>query len=130
MESVKIKISVLWMLASIWGIMGTVLMMFEASVIEQILAGEMEGIQITSELLLGLSVAMLIPLIMAFLSLTLKDKANRWANIIAGIGFAGFGLVDLIANIAKYSSYIILSGVVGTVFLVLVVWYAYKWEKD
>ncbi len=129
MEEVKIKISVLWMLASIWGLVGTALMMFEASVIQQILAGEMEGMRVTSELLLGLSVLMLIPLTMALLSLILTDKANRWANIVVGVGYAGFGLVDLIANISKYSSYMLLSGIVGIMFLLLVVWYAYKWER-
>jgi hypothetical protein len=36
-------------------------------------------------------IAFLIPLIMAFLPLYLKDSPNRWANIIVGIIFVFFG---------------------------------------
>jgi len=108
-EDVKIRLSVLWMLTIVWGMIGTIMMMFQASVMEQILAGEMEGIQITSDLLLGLSVLMLIPLIMAFLSLVLKDKANRWANIIVGVVYGGYSLIDVIVNLSKLSSFLLKS---------------------
>ncbi|MFQ5758281.1 MAG: DUF6326 family protein [Candidatus Bathyarchaeia archaeon] len=40
--------------------------------------------QLTPELLLRYAILLLIPLVMAVLSLTLKDSTNRWANIILG----------------------------------------------
>jgi len=81
------------------------------------------------EELLQSVIILLPPLVMAFLSLTLKDKANRWANIIVGIVFAGFMLIASsigLAQTAAYSILMILSGFVATV---LIVWYAYKWPK-
>ena len=69
---------------------------------------------------------MVIPPIMVFLSVTLKDKANRWANIIFGIVFVGFGLIELIEKIAQ--PYYVVLGIVGVVFSVLIVWYAWKWK--
>jgi len=71
----------------------------------------------------------MIPLVMAVLSLTLKDKANRWANIIMGSVFAVLSLVDPIMYVAKqsaYSAYVIVTGIVMVVFAALIVWYAWK----
>ena len=130
MESVKIRLSVLWLVGLLWVVVGTMLMMFEPGIMEQILIGELEGVQITQEVLFVLAIMMLIPLVMAFLSLTLKDKANRWANIIVGIFFTGYGLVDLLVNLEKYSAYMIFVGIVGLVFTALIIWYAWKWQKD
>ena len=130
MESVKIRLSVLWLVGLLWGVVGTMLMMFEPGIMEQILIGELEGVQITQEVLFVLAIMMLIPLVMAFLSLTLKDKANRWANIIVGIFFTGYGLFDLLVNLEKYSAYMIFVGIVGLVFTALIIWYAWKWQKD
>jgi len=124
MEDWKIKISLLWIVGELTGIVGMVLSSFEPGVMEQIIAGEVEGIQITPELLLVFAIIFLIPLVMAFLSLTLKDSTNRWANIIVGIAYTVFGLIDLIENIAK--PYYILVGITGVVATALIVWYAWK----
>ena len=83
---------------------------------------------ITPEFLLVMAFIFLIPLLMAFLSLTLKDKTNRWANMILGIVLAGFYLLDLTAYLTK--PYYVLMGIFTIVFYVLIAWYAYKWEKD
>jgi len=124
LEDWKIKISVLWIVGELTGIVGMMLSSFETGVMEQIIAGEVEGIQITPELLLVFAIIFLIPLVMAFLSLTLKDSTNRWANIIVAIGYTGFGLIDLIESIAK--PYYILVGITGVVATALIVWYAWK----
>jgi hypothetical protein len=124
LEDWEIKISVLWIVGELTGIVGLMLSSFEPGVIEQIIGGEVEGMQITPELLLVFAIIFLIPLVMAFLSLTLKDLTNRWANIIVGIGYTVFGLIDLIENIAK--PYYVLVGIAGVVASALIVWYAWK----
>jgi putative Ca2+/H+ antiporter (TMEM165/GDT1 family) len=83
----------------------------------------------TPELMMVLVITFLIPPLMAFLSLTLKDSINRWLNIILGIVFAGFALVGPIGYLAiqpAYSAYAILIGIVGFVATALIVWYAWK----
>ena len=65
----------------------------------------------------------LIPIIMVFLSLTLPDTANRWANIIVASFFFIFNLVGL-RGYKAYHKFLI---IVGRVFLVLIVVYAWNW---
>ncbi len=125
MEDVKIKLSALWVAGMLNGLMGGMLELMDSDVLEQLIAGEVEGMQITHELLLFMAILMIIPPIMVFLSVTLKDSVNRWANIILGIVFVGFGLFEMSA--AKYA-YAIISVIVGLVFSALIVWYAYKWK--
>jgi hypothetical protein len=42
---------------------------------------------------------------MAFLSLTLNDSANRWANVIVGVVWIGLSLSDLFTYLTKLSAY-------------------------
>jgi len=125
-EDVKIRLSALWVAGMLNGLMGGMLELFEPGLIEQVMAGEVGGMEITSDMLLFMAILMVIPSIMVFLSVTLKDKANRWANIIFGAVFFGFGLFELIEKITQ--PYFIVSGIVGIVFSVLILWYAWKWK--
>jgi hypothetical protein len=67
---------------------------------------------------------MLIPILMVVLSLTLKYPAIRWVTIGAAIILFGFNLVGLPTYPGAYDKFLI---VVGLVFNVLTVWYAWKW---
>jgi len=78
-------------------------------------------------LLLLLAILLLAPLAMAFLSLTLKDSINRWANIILGIVFV---VLELLALTTLSSAWAILMTLLKVVFALLIVWYAYKWPKQ
>ena len=125
MEDVKIKLSALWVALMLNGLMGGMLELWEPGKLEEIMVGEVGGIQITDELLLGFAILMVIPPVMVFLSLTLKDKANRWANIIFSIVFIGFTLFEMLATTSAYA---IFGGIVGLVFNALIVWFAWKWQ--
>jgi len=83
--------------------------------------------QIGQGLYLGLAVLLVIPAIMVFLSLTLPHRANRWANIILAIFFFGFNLIGLPTYPSAYDRFLI---VVGLLFNVLTVWYAWKWRNQ
>ena len=90
--------------------------------------GEIGGIAITSELLLVFAVLMLVPLIMAFLSLTLKDAINRWANVIVGVVYTVFQLfawAELMASPSPYA-YAVLLELTKVLVPALIVWYAWK----
>jgi hypothetical protein len=122
MEDVKIKLSLLWVAAMFSWVYGDLLRIYSGDFI----AGEfIEGVQMTQELWVVAAITMMIPVAMVFLSLTLKDKANRWANIIIGIFFTGYGLIGLPAYTTAYDQFLI---IVGLVFTALIVWYAYKWK--
>jgi len=124
---------VLWLIYGGASLTSAILGIFELGMIEQIITGEVEGMTIGPELLLVFAITLLVPLIMAFLSLTLKDSTNRWANIIVGIVFAGLGLlgpIDYLARQSAYIAYVTLIGIVGFVAAALIVWYAWKSKKE
>ena len=104
-----------------------ILMLVEPGVLEQfLLSGEIGGEKIGPELLLIFAIIVLAPLIMAFLSLTLKDSVNRWANIIVGIVFVVFQLVALSEVVAQPSAWTILMEISKLAAPALIVWYAWK----
>jgi len=117
---------VLWIFYAVAFLVVMILALMEPDVIQQIMAGEIEGMKIGPEILLLFAILLLVPLVMAFLSLTLKDSANRWTNIILGIVFTVFQLVALIETLAQPSAHAILMEISKVVAPALIVWYAWK----
>ena len=125
--TLKIRLSVLWLFTEAAYLAYMILGFLEPGFIEQVMAGEIDGMKIGPEILLLLAILLLVPLIMAFLSLTLKNPTNRWTNIIVGIAFAVLELVALTAQSSAWAILMTLSKVVPTA---LIAWYAYKWPKQ
>jgi len=84
---------------------------------------------VSNELFLVMSLIMAIPIFMSFLSLTLKERANRWTNLITGMFFVVWEIVFIILFYINMPVYEIFWGVVYLVFAVLIVWYAWKWPQ-
>jgi len=132
LEDWKIKISVLWLFYTVAFLTVMSLGSLESGVLEHfMLTGEIGGMKVTPELLLIFAILILVPLIMAFLSLTLKNAANRWANIIVGIVYTVFQLFALAETVALPSpyAYAILLELSKVVIPALIVWYAWKSEQ-
>jgi len=81
-------------------------------------------VQISQTMYSGMVTLMALPIMMIFLSLTLNQPVNRWANIILTILLFLFNLIGLPAYPSAYDKFLI---VVGLVFNALTVWYAWKW---
>ena len=126
MEDVKIKLSALWVAVALCELNQGIWGLHMPGSIEEIIAGEVTGIPITQEWLLGVVILMIIPSVMVFLSLILKPKANRWVNIILGIVYTGFMLFTMLLP-EVWAHYIFL-GIAEAVFTALIVWYAWKWK--
>jgi len=120
MEDVKITLSGLWIALMLTYLLGDVLRIFSGD----FKAGEIGGIQISQKMYLGMAILMVIPIVMVFLSLTLKYPLNRWANIIVAIFFFLFNIIGLPTYPGAYDKFLI---IVGLGFNVLTVWYAWKW---
>jgi len=76
MEYMQIKLSALWAALMLTYLLGDVLRIYSGD----FKAGEIGGKQITQVMWLGIAILMVIPVVMVFLSLTLNDPVNRWAN--------------------------------------------------
>ena len=123
MEDVKIKLSAVWAALMLTYLLGDVLRVFSGD----FTAEELGGFQISQELMLGMAALLVIPAVMVFLSVTLKYSLNRWINIIFAIFFFGFNLVGLPTYASAYDQFLI---IVGLIFNVLTVWFAWRWHKQ
>ena len=115
-----IKLSIIWVALMLTYLLGDVLRIFSGD----FTAGEIGGMQVSQKMFLGLAILMVIPIVMVFLSLTLKQPVNRWANIVVAAFFFIFNLIGLPTYPSAYDKFLI---VVGLAFNVLTVWYAWKW---
>jgi hypothetical protein len=120
MEDVRIRLSALWVALMLTYLLGDVLRIFSGD----FKPGEVEGMQVSQWMYLGMAVLMLIPILMVFLTLVVNYPVIRWANIIIPILFFLINLVGLPTYPGAYDKFLI---VVGLVFNVLTVWYAWKW---
>jgi hypothetical protein len=120
MEDIQIKLSALWITLMLTYLLGDVLRIFSGD----FKAGEVGGTEVSQTMYLGMAMLMVIPIVMVFLSLTLPHNINRWANIIIPIFFFLFNLVGLPTYPSAFDKFLI---IVGLVFNVLTVWYAWKW---
>jgi len=126
----KVRLSVLWLFAAVAALVSFVLTFMEPGIIQQMMSGVVEGMQIGPEILLLLAIVFLVALVMAFLSVTLKDRVNRWANIIMGIVLLVLTTQDLIGHLAHPSAHTILLMGSNIVVYVLIICYAWKWPKQ
>jgi len=124
LEDWKIKVSVLWLFPLLGFLASMVLMLTEPGMLEE---GTLQGIQMTAEVLLvGATIDVLVPLVMAFLSLTLKDSINRRLNMLVGGIYAVFEFITLVEKSAAAKGYVLLMLIAAIVALILIVWFAWK----
>jgi hypothetical protein len=121
MAEVQIKLSGLWVALMLTYLLGDVLRIFSGDFKN----GAYAGINWTPAMWLGIAAMMVIPIVMVYLSLTLNQPVNRWANIIVAVFFFLFNLVGLPSYPSAYDKFLI---VVGLLFNVLTVWHAWTWS--
>ena len=122
--NVKMKLSALWVAMMLLYIYADILSLFRPGQIEEMIEGLMGPFPVTQGSLLTASILMIIPAVMVFLSLTLKPKVNRWANITLGVLYT---LVNISNLIGETWAYYIFFGIIEIVLTLLIVWYAWKW---
>ena len=125
---VKIKLSALWVTLMFLYTYADILGFYAPGNIEELISGEIAGIQMTQELLLGSAILMAIPSAMVFLSLALRAKVNRLVNIIIGLVY----IVVLGSTFltGRNPAYYILFAILKAVLLALIVWQAWKWPTQ
>jgi len=130
LEDWKIKISALWFFYIVTWLLVITLLLHAPGTIDEIRAGKSMGEPLTGGYLLASTIILLIPLVMALLSLTLKDKINRWANIIAGIAFTAFTIFNSLVALTLKDLYVFafmhLIDISQVVAPALIVWFAWK----
>jgi hypothetical protein len=132
----KTRITALWLIMAVVYSAHMALSIFEPGVIQMLTSGEMQ----ISEFMFIFSTlfAWLIPLTLAFLSISLKDHPNRWTNIILGIVFTIVNIGHLAIeqftqpsiHMAQPSVHQFILNLATVLIAALITWYAWKWPKQ
>jgi len=120
----KARIAVLWIFMAVAMSAHAVLSFMGREAVE-----EMWEMEMGQGMMLLMALFWWVPMVMAVLSLTLKDSANRWANFIVGIVFTILNIVHLTEHLAEPSADMIL--LIGSTIVVtgLIAWFAWRWPK-
>ena len=124
--NLKMKLSALWVALMLLYIYADIFSLHRPGQIEEMISGRMGPFPVTQGTLLVFSILMMIPAVMVFLSLTLKPKLNRWANIILGVLYTFVNISNLIG---ETWAYYIFFGILEIMLTFLIVGYAWKWRS-
>jgi hypothetical protein len=119
---VKIKISTLWIVIMFNMAFIDILGLYIPGGLEEM--AEFAGGMPIPQLMLIASVLVEISIVMIFLSRVLKYKANRWANIIAGI----ITIIWVVGGGSTWPHYLFM-GSIEVICSLLIIWYTWKWPN-
>ena len=121
----KVKLSALWTFAILNYLYCDVLGLTDPNMLRQLISGT-GPIQMTQGFLLGAAILMEIPIAMVLLSRVLKFKANRLANIVAGLIMSAVQISTLFVGTPTiYYAFFSIIEITCTLFIV---WYAWRWN--
>jgi len=126
--TLKMRIVVLWIFSAVSITAESALYLYEEGWIEKVMSGEAS---IGPGTLVLWTCRWLIPFVLAFLTVTLRDKANRITNLVLGAIFVAFNIFQFIMRSAEqdlppFQIIIILSSIAAAA---LILWYAIRWPK-
>jgi hypothetical protein len=125
----KAKLSTLWIFAMLNYLYCDVVSLMDAGLLKQYMTGTVGAMHITPGFLLGASILMEIPTAMVLLSRALGYKANRWANILAGLIMTIVQLSTLFVGTSPSSYYMFFSAI-EIACTARIVWLAWKWTNS
>jgi len=120
MEDMKVRLSTLWVFVMFNMVFADIVGFLNPGALEEMIA-----MRPAQGLLLVFSILLEIPIAMIVLSRLLKYRANRWANIIAGV----ITILWVIGGGNTSVSYIFFA-TIEVACMLLIVWYAWKWTEQ
>ncbi len=123
----KVMLSTLWIFAVLNYIYADVFGSKDPEMLKQLITGT-GPLQMTGGFLFWAAILMETAIAMVLLSRVLKYRANRWANIIAGIiHTAAVSLSLFVGTPALYYVFFATIEIACTLFII---WYAWTWPKQ
>jgi len=116
--------STLWIVVMMNMIFADILSFMIPGGLSEVLTGVVDGIQMSSQLMLIAAFMLEIPIIMILLSRVLKHRSNRIANIVASV----ITIVFVIGGGSTEPHYIFLAGV-EVVCMLAIIYYAWTWRE-
>lgn len=120
MEDVQLILAALWISLMLTYLLGDVIRIFAGDFV----AGEIGGEKATQSMWMMAAIIMLIPIVMISMTLILPYPLIQWVNIIVSIFLFIFNLGGIRGYPSHFDRFLI---VVGLLFNVMIVWYAWNW---
>jgi len=128
--SIKARIAVLWVSATLCYLYGDVIAFYVPGALQKMIDGKLGEWTVTPNWLLGVGVLMSLPAVMVALTVLLKPVVSRWLNVVVGAAMTALILFTMI-DAWKFGFYFyIYLGVVEVALTSLVVWYALTWPRQ
>jgi hypothetical protein len=121
---VRLKISAIWVAMLFLFAYGDIFGSFVPGRIDDIRGGKISGIEITQTFLLAASVYVAIASMMIFLTLVLRPRISRWANIVLPILYIASIVASVIGESWVYFWFL---SIAEGALLLLIIWYAWRW---
>jgi hypothetical protein len=128
MKDERVILPTLWIFVVFNYLYCDVVTLMDSRILKQIMNGTVGGTTMTEGFLFYASLLMEIPIAMVFLSRLLKHKANRFANIIAGIIMTVVQISSLFMG-GMPASYYIFFSVIEIACTSLIVMYSIRWRN-
>jgi len=126
---VRIVLAALWIAEVLSSLNGDTYRLSDSVALKSLLENA-GSIKATPELLLVMSLIFVGSIFMSTLTLMLKPSVSRWANRIIGILYAVIILAFWVLGfVLQSASYEFVWSTAQLVFVLLVVWYAWKWPN-
>lgn len=120
----KTRFSLLWTFILFNMIYADILGFMKPGFLEDVITGDVGGVQVTTGFLLIAAVMLEIPILMVLLSRFLKYRINRWANMIAAV----ITILFIIGGGSAAPHYIFFA-TIEVLALLLIIWSAWKWKN-
>jgi len=127
--NIKLKLSALWVALMFCYVYGDFFTLFVPGRIQGLINGQSGAGKTTPAMLLIYAIMLSVPPLMIFLSLVLKPKVNRVANIFTGIFFTLVMILVVLTSLEKWMAFYIYLGILEIIITCLITIYAFKWPK-
>ncbi len=127
MKDMRVKLSTLWIFVVLNYLYCDVINLTNPVTLKELMTGT-GPIQMTQGFLLGAAVLMEIPIAMVLMSRVLKYKANRLANIIAGVIMTAVQILSLF--VGTPTIYYVFFSIIEIACTLFIIWYAWRWRKQ
>lgn len=126
----KLRMVVLWISLAVCQSASTYLVLLQPGALGELTTGRLQGQDVTSA---GVQVqtlfAWLVPMVMAYLTLVLKEASNRQVNAVLGGGGALTWVTTAFAAPGGVTAVGVIVGVWGVLAPLAILWHAWKWPR-
>ncbi len=119
----RARLSAAWVFVMLNMVFADILSFMSPGVLQQVLSGTADGIQITAGFLLVAAVVAQVPISMVLLSLLLPQRTARWANIAAAVVTVAFVL-----GMGSATPHYVFIAALETLGCLAIAWWSWTWR--